>query len=174
MASFLKFQFIKEYFPKIDLSFFTGFLGYLVLGYYLSIKQFNWSRFILSGVYITCGTATALLTFYLSIKQQKYDPTFYNYLTPNTIICTAAILLLGKQICNTKSGDLPIWVSLVDRYSFGIYLVHIIPLNYLHPFCMTYLHSSLAVPIVTLLTVVSSMVIIYILRILPGGKYISG
>src|SRR5690606_41105753 len=32
--------------PKFDLTFFSGYLGYLVLGYYLSIKSFNWNKWI--------------------------------------------------------------------------------------------------------------------------------
>ncbi len=173
LASFLKFPFIREYIPKIDFSFFTGYLGYLVLGYYISIKDFKWSISSIACLYLASVTITAFMTFYLSNKQQKYDPTFYNYLTPNTIICTAAVILISKQLWMQKI-EMPKWISFIDKYSFGIYLIHIIPLNYLHPLCSMYLHTSLLIPFVTILTVVCSAILIYLIRLIPGGKHITG
>lgn len=172
-ASFFKFQFIREHFPKIDLSFFTAYIGYLVLGYYIQVKSFRWSKYLYLVIYVLGGVFTAIMTFYLSKQHGKYDPTFYNYLTPNTILITVAICLFIKQY-TVGINHLPAWIASLDKYSFGIYLVHIIPLNYLHPIVSKYLHTSLVVPIATAATVATSVGIIYLIRLIPGGSRISG
>lgn len=41
VAMFITNKFYYPYTLKIDISFFSGYIGYLILGYYLSIKDFK-------------------------------------------------------------------------------------------------------------------------------------
>jgi len=73
-----------------------------------------------------------------------------------------------------QDAKIPKWIQIVDEYSFGIYLVHILPLNHIHPFVSKYMSTVWVIPIATLLTILSSIGIIYVLRKIPYGKYVSG
>lgn len=166
----------KHYYPvvpKFDLSFFSGYLGYLVFGYYLSIKSFNWNKYLPLIGYIVVSIFTVYMTYNWSLKSNKYIPHWYNYVFPNTALAAGFIFLFIKNI-TPQDTELPSWLRVIDEYSFGIYLVHILPLNYLHPHVSKYMSTLWVVPVATLLTLISSIGIIYVLRKIPYGKYVSG
>ena len=148
LTSLLKHQIIRNHFPNLDLSFFTGYLGYLILGYYLSIKQINWSKYISAIGYLGAVGFTGLITYYYSYKANKYDPSFYNYLTANSIIATAACIAFATQTIS-KSNIFPKWMDIIARYSFGIYLGHIVPRNYIHPYLAKHVAAGILMPTAT-------------------------
>jgi len=157
---------LSPYLPNFDLGFFTGYFGYLVLGYYLRIYNFNSRLF----AYMIVCTATAIGTFYLSLQQQRFDSLLYGYLAPNTVWAAAFLFVTFKNKLNT--APVPKYLSWIDKYSFGIYLSHILFLNYIHP-AITF-SSAWKIPIATLLTLGCSALCCMLLRKIPFGKYISG
>lgn len=159
--------------PKFDLTFFSGYIGYLILGYYLSVKDFRSNKFIHLLIYIIGGIITAIGTYLLSAEVKKYDPMFYYYLFPTTAFCAFFLFTTAKKYFSKKT-NLPKWIQVIDQYSFGIYLVHIIPLNYLHPLFSKYMSTMFVIPLVTIATTIASICIIYLFRKIPYGKYISG
>lgn len=114
----------------------------------------------------------AIGTNILNQHTKKLDTFFYNYVFVTTAIAAGALFLLLKE--STKQGEVPRWISLVDKYSFGIYLSHIIPLNYLHPLISKYLSTAWVIPLATISTIMASIVITFAIRKLPFGKYVSG
>lgn len=173
LSLFVNYKMFYNYFPKIDLTFFSGYVGYLVLGYYLSIKSFSIRPITPYIGYILVVLFTGYMTWYLSTKQHKYDPTYYNYLFFNTALATTFLFLAIKYTFANKQ-TMPSWLNTIDRYSFSIYLIHILPLNYIHPWVTKYMDTAWVIPIATLLSIAVSILIAYVLRLLPGGKYISG
>jgi len=156
---------------RIDLTFFTNYVGYLVLGYYLSIRDFRkWKGWFVLLFVASCGF-TIYITHMLSVSQHKYDPSFYGYVLPNVALAAAAFFACGQYF--SKEVISPRWVALIDRYSFGIYLAHILILNYVHPRLPDAIW--LKVPLATLATLGGSIVLVYLIRkIIPYGKYVSG
>lgn len=173
LSMFVNYNFFYDYVPKIDLTFFSGYVGYLVLGYYLSIKQINISKFTPYVGYIVTVLFTGYMTWQLSSQNNKFEPLFYNYNFFNTALSTT-FLFIAFQITFTNKHDLPKWVNTIDNYSFSIYLIHILPLNYIHPWVSKYIDTILVIPVASALTIIVSILIAYIIRLVPGGKYISG
>ena len=157
--------------PKFDLTFFSGYVGYLVLGYYLTIKQINWNKWSLLVLYGFAVAGIAIGTHYYSEKIRKWDTQFIGYVTP-TVAWTAVLLFVSVQSFSKNTTKIPSWVALIERYSFGIYLVHILPLNYVHPIISSYVSTLWVIPLATLATLVLSILIIFLLHRLPYGKYV--
>lgn len=173
LSMFVSYKMFRNYVPNIDLTFFSGYVGYLVLGYYLSIKSIRLPKLLPYLGYIIVILFTGYMTWYSSNKVHKFDPTFYNYLFFNTALATAFLFLAIKNTFVTKHS-MPRWINTIDKYSFSIYLIHILPLNYIHPWVSKYMNTALVIPTATILSIIASILIAYILRLLPGGKYISG
>ena len=173
VSMFIMNKFYYPYTAKLDFTFFSGYIGYLVFGYYLSVKSFKWKKWQLLFGYIALTIFTAFLTYSWSLDDNKYNPHWYNYVFPNTALTAGCLFLFMKQIIR-QNEDIPNWLKVIDNYSFGIYLVHIIPLNALHPFISKYMSTIWVVPLATLLTLISSIAIIYLFRKIPYGKYVSG
>lgn len=161
--------------PKLDLTFFSGYIGYLVLGYYLCIKRFRFSnkRLIFASTYLLMVIIGAIGSYLLHQHTDKLNTFFYNYLLVTTALAAAALFLWIKE-CTRRTKTIPDWILIIDRYSFGIYLSHIIPLNFLHPLISVYVTTAWVIPLATMATIIASVIITFILRKLPYGKYISG
>lgn len=162
-----------DFVPKFDLTFFSGYLGYLILGYYLTIKKWNWNKSAMLIVYVLITAITGYATFVLSNEIKKLDTFLYNYVFINTALAAASIFIFVKLWASSKTSA-PKWVQIIDEHSFGIYLAHIIPLNYLHPLISKYVSTAWVIPLATISTLIASILITYVLRKMPYGKYVSG
>ena len=131
MSSLFQLSFFLKYKIDFNLTYFTGYIGYLVLGYYLSIKTYTYHRVkkktiavLLIGAGIGC---TILGTYYNSILSGRFDKTFYDYLTPNVLLFSLGIFIFLKNI-NFKNSILRNVILSISKYSYGIYFVHILVL----------------------------------------------
>lgn len=160
--------------PKFDLTFFSGYVGYLVLGYYLSIQDFKFKNrtWVFAITYILMVVIGAIGTNILNQGANKLNTFFYNYVFVTTAIAAASLFLWVKE--SVMQAKVPNWILIVDKYSFGIYLSHIIPLNYLHPLISKHLSTAWVIPLATISTVIASVLITLIIRKIPYGKYVSG
>jgi len=159
----------NKFLPTIDLTMFSGYLGYLVLGYFLRkvvVSAPWWTYLILA---ITIGLLNTWGSLTVSIQANAYTPTFYNYLGINNAILAALVFLLLKEMI---TGPLPQWIQQIDKHSFGIYLVHIIILNYVHP--LITLPVIWKIPVATLLTLILSFMFCFTVRKIPYGRFITG
>jgi len=164
--------------PAIDFTYFTGYIGYLVLGYYLTKKTFiDKSKvnlysvlLIVSGIIITIYG-----TYFINSGADKFQDLFYNYLTPNVLMVSAGVFLYFKDKDVTCSKTVKIR-DFLSKYSFGIYLVHILILSILSKFGITgnLIHPVVGVPLTTVICLIVSAGVIYAINKFPYGKYISG
>lgn len=168
---------LERYITDIDVSYFSDFIGYLVLGYYLSVKTFKYNKItiniiaillILIGVIITIAG-----TYYLTNRDGKFNQYFYGYMTLNTLMVSAGIFVVFKNLNSNKSSKI---IDFISKYSYGIYLVHVLVLFYLSKIGMdfSFMNPIFSIPLVTLLCLALSTLIIYAVNKLPYGKYISG
>lgn len=120
----------KTYFPAIELMYFSKYVGYLILGYYLDkyivpSKKVALLAFSCLVVGILC---TALLTYYFSKNEQHFVGVFYGNLTPNVCLSAIGYFLLAKCFLQSQKSI----ILLADSYTFGIFFIHVIVLYYIH------------------------------------------
>ncbi|MDF2476856.1 MAG: acyltransferase [Sphingobacterium sp.] len=163
-------KWFNVYLPNFDLTFFYGYIGYLVLGHYLSNYQLTWPRWSSLLFFMCSCLITGWGTYYLSLEKGEFDPTLYNYLSPN-IALSAGCLFVFIQCLKFPERMSAFW-EFIDIHSFGIYLCHILLLNYIHP--LIPFATLWKIPIAAILTLVISALLTYCLRKIPWGKYVSG
>jgi surface polysaccharide O-acyltransferase-like enzyme len=169
---------IEDFKPDIDLSYFSGFLGYLIVGYYISVKSFhNQKRVnIISTVMILVGLLSTIFGTYLVLYfKNEYVSTFYECLSPNIFLFSTGIFLL----CKNKDLSNKTFVTIRDfisQYSYGIFLVHVLVLSYIDDLGIrwNFINPVIGIPTTVFVCLIISSVIIYLVNKVPYGKYISG
>lgn len=163
-----------NYLPQINLIHFSGFIGYFVLGYYLTYFHRNLKKvpifLFLSGVIITI-----IGTFFLSQHENQFSSMFYNYLSPNVVASSVGIFLLIKK-SSIKSKKLSYIICFISNYSYGIYLSHILVLRLLEKIGLNwnFSHPVISIPVVTIVSLLISSSIIFLIRRIKFGIYVSG
>lgn len=168
---------LRSYFPKIELSYFTGYIGYLVLGYYLSTKSFGKEKnikMISLLLYFIGIMITIFGTYFISIKENGYDEFFKRHFMLNSLLSIIGVFLFVKSI-NITNPVLLKGISIVNKYSYGIFLSHPLALTILRT---TNIHTSFnpiwGIPTMVLLALIISIIITVTINKLPLGKYVSG
>lgn len=164
--------------PIIDFSYFSGYIGYLVLGYYLSIKKFsnNTISNLISLALMALGIGITIFgTYYLTSLDGKFSEVFYGYLSPNILIFSIGIFMLFKNHNKVNSKIAP-GIRFVSKYSYGIYLSHVLVLTILAKKGInSYAYQPIiGIPLTTLCCFFISLLVIFILNKIPFGKYVSG
>jgi len=200
--------FLTSYLPDFNLVYFSGYIGYVVLGHYLkqyffgslgstddgelqhkktsgqhlqesdAIERRRKSTIFAAVSLVGAGfLITAIATAWISNKLGRFDQTFYEYLSFNVILmATGAFLLAGTL------QKLPGWmvkpVNLLSRFSYGIYLSHVLVLKFADAIQWenqsATLHPAISILLLTAVTVIIALGISMALNKLPFGKYISG
>lgn len=156
---------------------YIAYTGYLVLGYYLSKKDFSsikWKYISISGFILTI-IVTAISAYLHSESSQKLNLTLYGYYWIVPILQSICIFIIVKE-SNIKNKIVRKISETISNYSFGIYLVHVSILGFLYlaRIYWTMAHPLISIPAVTLICLAISFSIIFLLRKIPGGSYISG
>ncbi|MES2277582.1 MAG: acyltransferase family protein [Bacteroidota bacterium] len=176
--------YLMRYNPQVDVRYFGGYIGYLVLGYYLANKAFNSSRmivimallFVLSVGLITLGTSL-LYHHYNGISTLMYEP-----LSWPIVILSASIFLLMRFVQPKVPAVLITVRDFVGKYNYGIYLGHALILTVLDDPDLTGVSLSfktfnpfLSIPVTALVCFMITLLMVYLINKIPFiGKYISG
>ena len=179
LTIFAHLPFIKKFIPNIEISYFSGYIGFPILGYYLSKTNFNFNR--KKAVYILLILTGILITIFGTFFITKHKGVFYDgfytysYLSLNVIIFSIGIFLLFKNFVKlgTKATSV---ILFFGKYSYGIYLVHNLVLWALRGvgFSFAFINPIIGIPITSVLCFIISTFIILVINKLPFGKYISG
>ena len=148
IALFLIFEFLTLYGPMLpfiggtiesiitlsQFHFALGFTGYYILGYYLY-------RYPLRGrketiLYIMGASMfvfTGLATVWNVRQGAEGAEWFSKYLMPNVAIEASALYIIFTNHISrmTFSQKITLWISRLAEYSFGIYLIHALVLEFL-------------------------------------------
>ena len=162
------------------LSKFVGYFlysGYLVLGYYIYKYTLVSKNIRLTAVLIFVASiaVSTFFAYYASLKAGRLNVTVYSYLNLNTIVQSGALFLSLKN--TILKNRIVRWLQkTVSDYSYGIYLVHILVIGVFFQLGIfwTMAHPLISIPALVALILLTSGVIIFILRKIPFGKYISG
>lgn len=111
------------------LYYFSGFSGYLLLGYYLKDKTnlSTKSTIALSVVFLVVGYAVTYygfrqMTAHNDITERQME-LFFLYCSPNVLLMTAAWFLVVQRI-NIKSPIITSALENITKCGLGIYMIH--------------------------------------------------
>ena len=168
----------------IENNFFADYVGYFVLGYYLVNHTFTRSQLQIGYVLGVCGFLISIFTSYLCVhfNYEKRAVLIESDFTPDIALCVTALILWFKyrQYNDTKPGMVQKVISQVSKESFGIYLVHVLVMQFVFSDNRTYSdtlenwHPGWAIPLKSLIVLSISYVIVKIIRLVPGLKKIVG
>lgn len=174
----LSIPFIEKYAPNFNLNYFSGYLGYLILGYYLSIKKFDnlkRTNFISVFMFIIGTLITIFGTYFLSLRNGFYSDFFYKYLTINVLFSAIGVFVFVKnlEIKNTRIIKIRNFIS---KYSYGIFLVHMIVLIIINQIGLniSLINPFIGIPLISILCLVISTFTVHYMNKLPLGKYYAG
>ena len=118
---------INYFVPNIDFSYFSGYLGYPVLGYLLAHKIGSKRAKPIGITLFVVGVIVTLVGTYVSSHYDgAFNGYFYTYLSPNVIVASAGIFLFLRHY-PIPLGKLRYFTNRISKYSFGIYLSHDCP-----------------------------------------------
>ncbi|MBQ2635082.1 MAG: acyltransferase [Methanobrevibacter sp.] len=164
----------------INLHYFAGYMGFVVLGYYLDNKQFNLSdRSMFYAGFLLLILSTVFRMYVFRFELDLYSD--YNLLF-TTIAQSVGLFLtvryldkiaiendnIYSKIKNNIVGKAILSISLC---SYGMYLVHYIIIE-----CFVFLniYSLKLLPVILIITVLDSWVIIFTFSKIPYLKKVSG
>jgi len=147
------------------------YTGYLILGWYL----FNRDNTEQLRSWVILGVAMLVFNFLgtweMAIQSGKYSSFFMGYKTLNTAIIGAMIFVVAQTYAHHIKGRLRALICIFSKYSLGIYLLHpiiLIPIRDLENGFYSFFASNwLAIPILTLLVMISSLVCTMLLAKIP-------
>ena len=161
----------KSIFPNFNLIYFSGYLGYVILGYYINtygkeFKHFKKVTYLILGYLFTFSA-----TFYFTKKSNTLNTDFYQYLDLNVVLMAACLFMIFKFHFNFISKIF----ELISTYSFGIYFIHPLVLRFMEikNFMFTSIwivHVFITSSVILLL----SFIVIYLLRKLPKSELFIG
>lgn len=124
LPAFENLQFIYN---NMHISFFQGYIGYYILGYYLSQYQLNKkTRYVSYILGILAIVVNIFATKYLKVNNFEKTLIFYDDLSMLSCLSAIAVFVGIKQIFENKEMK-PYTKEIIDRItkiSFGVYLIH--------------------------------------------------
>jgi surface polysaccharide O-acyltransferase-like enzyme len=170
--------YLSRFWPQIDVRYFTGYIGYPVLGYYLASKELPQGiKPPLVIFYLMCLAGITLGTYFITVNTHSLSTVMYEPLGPFVILYSAGIFLLARVIVFKLPQSLVNIRDLIGSFSLGIYLCHALFLTLGDTIGLNYKLCApiLSIPITALACFVASFILIFILSKIPFiGKYIAG
>ena len=155
----------------IDLGFFTGYIGFFIIGHLLGAIDISARIARIAGaVYALAGIYTVYATYTLSSNAGDYVQYYYWYTRINIVLMSFAAFILLKWVGTNLLNE---WATRFFRQfagaSFGIYLVHVLVLvtlkrNEVSAFSGPALFT---VPAVSLLVLLIAWMIVAIIQRIP-------
>ncbi|HEY9551868.1 MAG TPA: acyltransferase, partial [Prevotella sp.] len=155
------------------LYYFTGFWGYLLLGFYA--KKYGPASTLSSILMILVGYAVTVFAFNsrIAIVTSAVDVEVgWDFCSINVALMTWGFFSLISKIKAPKNRKAVAIITDISACSYGMYLAHIIVLNAWHDLLGAHFTSVLvAVPVMAVLTFVAIYAIVKALSFLPKAKY---
>jgi surface polysaccharide O-acyltransferase-like enzyme len=163
------------------LYYFTGFIGYAVLAAYIKrfwmapSRSLDWLAvgMVVVGYAATAGGFLYRLGFEHQVQSLELT---WNFTSLNVAVMTAGLFLLFRNIHANRSNNF-VWKVIDDlsRMSYGMYLAHIIVLNWVHSMLAPLIGNAfLRIPAIALTTFAITYVGVKLISLLPASKYVVG
>ena len=157
------------------LYYFSGYVGYFVLGYYLKTypDRISWKLLIQALV--------VAIVVPVICKLQHIEVDFYDLFWYLSIFVVIQCACWWKAICSIKQSTLgektSRFITELSKMTFGIYLVHIFIMRYVLWHCDFILNIEnyyLQTAVIIVLTFVLSALCTYLIGLLPKSQYLIG
>ena len=149
--------------------YFSGYVGYYVLGYYLEYKYTpqKWHLILTLMISVLAPACLFGLKFEFEFKQ------LLCYLTLPIACFSFFYWLLLKKIKIKKCFKV---ISTISTLCFGVYLIHIFIMRDIlwEISSLQSLHSIINIPIIAFETFILSLFVVYLIKKTPFSKYIIG
>lgn len=158
-------------------SSFSGFIGYLILGYFIYMKDLSHVKYLLpkSLFLFVLGLATTVIgTVLLQTDDGYFNSLLYDFSTPNVALMVMSLFVFAKYWGGFNKKYCLLRV--ISKYSFGIYFIHIFVLLFLERFGISYnfINPYIGIPITILLCFILSISVLWIMSKIPILKRVSG
>ncbi|MDB5141024.1 MAG: yiaH 1 [Mucilaginibacter sp.] len=172
--------YLMRFNPSVDMHYFAGYAGYLVLGHYLAFKDFNIKNLRLWMILLfVCSIALIAVGSRLIIAYPNLPGTmFYEPVSPAVLMLSASIFMVFKY---TLPKVPPVIIRIRDfagKYNYGIYLGHALVLYFLDdPFGISYklCTPAVSIPLTALICFLITLLLVWLINKPPFvGKWISG
>jgi surface polysaccharide O-acyltransferase-like enzyme len=177
---FATLPFIELVFPRVELAYFAGYIGYPVLGYYLMTLPVHNRRTVISisAVLLVIGSIVTIGgTHMISHSRGALFLGLLGNLNPIVIMMGVSAFVLFKHLkLDNPNRVFQSGVRFLGKYSYGIYLVHVAVLGLLERIGIyhSFVDPALGIPLTAVLCYSLSALIVWGVNKLPFGKYISG
>jgi surface polysaccharide O-acyltransferase-like enzyme len=178
---------IYPYFEKFlgikinfEIRYFSGYLGYFVLGYFLGNLQINLTLKKIGLISLVVFLISWIVTFvgiYFSTVSNNniYESSLFDYLSTSVILMSITAFLVFKNLLNIEI--FPTLTAQLDKYSYGMYLMHLIPMKTLsRQFQINFklIHPSIGIATQFILTSIICYIVIFTISKIPKSSWITG
>ena len=184
-------------FYSLELTNFAGYLGYLVLGYYISNKEFKLSNGSLIALSLTVFLIFTLISidYTVSMSYLKHKLVYYQYETIIIALQSAGLYMFLRYFA-VVSAESPGSIKnkvysffkdtfmfkiifFISTFSYGIYLAHYTPLFFFKWFSKHYIpifsRNPIAwFPIMLIVILGITLLILWIFDKIPGLRNVNG
>lgn len=156
---------------NIELFSVTNYVGFFVLGYYLSHFEFKKIGGKLAIFSTVIGMAITFFLTYFPTKNAGgvFQDFWYNYHTFGVLLSAIGMFLLFKRYVSQIKLD--VISNTISRLSFGIYLVHLLVMyifaNSIIGKIQSLFHPIISIPLTVLFVVTISGFITFVIRKIP-------
>lgn len=166
------FENINTVFKNFNVELVMGYVSYFILGFYLNKTEISKKqRTIIYFLGMMGLVFTIILTLFASKNANILSQAFYSNSSINVLLMSVAVFVWFKY--NAKGNKrLNKIIPKLSQHSFGAFLVHVFILEFLKAvgFSCETLHPVLAVPAITIFTIVASYLISLLLNKIPVIK----
>ena len=172
--------YLIRYYPAVDMHYFAGYIGYLVLGHYLAFTNFTFEnlRFWMAALFVTSIAVITAGTWLIAANAQWPGTMFYEPVNPFVVFLSAGIFMVVKLTAPKVSPTVISIRNFAGKYNYGIYLSHALVLYFLdEPFGINYKMCTpiISIPVTALLCLLISLALVWLVNKIPIiGKWISG
>jgi surface polysaccharide O-acyltransferase-like enzyme len=180
--------FVKRLYPEIwgeaywnqfhSAYYFSGYLGYLVLGNYLKETVLARKQSIIYGLLLLAGGyIITYMGFNMNMAIAKDIPTLeltWNFNTINVAMMSLGFFLVMKNV-KIANERVNVLLGEMSNLSYGVFLAHILILNLAYKLIEPHFSGpAVTIPVVALTTFVLTYILIKLISYLPKSKYLVG
>lgn len=164
---------ISRYYNHFNLPVVSGYVGYLILGYYLN--KYEISNKTKKSI-ILIGLISLMVLVFGNIVYSRYIGTANNFFshnfTPFVVFYSMSIFIIVKDLYakfKNKINSKQFIIAKISNCTFGIYLIHMLIIKGLNYYNLTALNYNafIFVPIASLIVYIVSMLGVMMLKRIP-------